>query len=501
MLGDISSELLEADAALPLLEIALPEPAHSGGSFLRNIFFFSASNLFYLLVMSAMTFVVPKWLSIDDFAMYRYFLLFGGFAGALHLGSLDGALIAWVKTPGQDLRRGWMPLIELIAIIHFAAATIGVVAVFLLTRGDTRTTWLLILTLLPVANGLALSQYALQAVRRFSTLSALTAFTPVCTLSCVIALHLMHRATGVTVIGAYLVSNGISAIVGILSLHGNVSWSPASLTQTLRTGYDYLVIGWSVLIFNLLANFISSADRFFIVAQFSTHDFAIYSFAGAVFYSVYLVMLSISKVVFPYLADTSGPGRNIPYARVREALVILWALSLSFYFPITSLINRALPRYTASMPIVRLLLLATASIILIQILHANYYRLFNRQRTMTAAAFLGAAATVACLFAVQHLHMLSAMAWATVIGCTVWGLLGEILLLRFMHGTAVSLFRTIAGLAVFMAIFLYASGYQHTLLSGFVLQLTLTVAATLAIFLPTLRSLRKVVLRRLERGR
>lgn len=497
MSGYISSEPSQFEQPAIEVESAVTPPASHGGSFLRNVFFFSASNLFYLVVMSAMTFVVPKWLSIDDFAMYRYFLLFGGFAGALHLGSLDGGLIEWVKNPGQELRRGWMPLIGFIALIHLAATSIGFTAILLLTHGEARTTWLLILALLPIANGLALSQYALQAVRRFSTLSALTAFTPVCTLSGVIALHLLHRATGVTVIGAYLFSNGISAAAGILSLSPNVSWSPVSLAETLRAGYHYLVIGWSVLIFNLLANFISSADRFFIVAQFSTHDFAIYSFAGAVFYSVYLVMLSVSKVVFPYLADTSGKGRKIPYERVREALIIVWSFGLSLYFPITYVIDRALPRYAASMPIVRLLLLATASIMLIQILHANYYRLLGRQRTMTSAAFLGAAATVACLFAVQHLHMLTAMAWATVIGCTIWGFLGEFLLLRFMHGTIVSLFRTVVGLAAFMAIFLFASAPRHTLLSGFALQLALTSAAILAIFLPTLRSLRKVVLRRL----
>jgi hypothetical protein len=153
------------------------------------------------------------------------------------------------------------------------------------------------------------------------------------------------------------------------------------------------------------------------------------------------------------------------------------------------------------MPLVRLLLLATASIMLIQILHANYFRLLNRQHTMTAVASAGAVATFACLFAVQHLHSLTAMALATVVGCTIWCLLGELLLMRFMHGDALSLVRTIVGLAVFITIFLYASGPQHTLVTGLVLQLALTAVATLAIFLPTLRSLRKVILGRLESRR
>jgi O-antigen/teichoic acid export membrane protein len=468
------------------------------GTFLRSVLVFGASNLFYLALTSAMTFVIPKWLTIEDFAEYRFFLLFGGFAGAFHLGTVDGALIKWVEAPNIKLRSGFMPLVQFLLPIHILTIAMGAAAILFLAPELQRSTWMTILILLPVANTQALGQYALQALRRFSALSALTVGLPVCTLIIVVLLNRLHLATGLTVIEACLFSNAVAAAIGILLVKRDVRWSFVPFYDALHTGLNYLQLGWSVLIFNLFANFIFSADRFFIVARFSTRDFAIYSFAGAVFFSIYLVMLSISKVVFPYLADTSGPGRSIPYYRVREGLIILWALCLSLYFPIAFVIDRALPRYASSMPLVRLLLLATASIMLIQILHSNYYRLLNHQRTMTAVACAGAAATLACLFAVQHLHSLSAMAWATVTGCTIWGMAGEFFLMRFVHDTAVSLLRTVAGLAVFMIIFLYVSGHCHTLLSGFVLQLAITAAATLAIFLPTLRSFRKVLLKRVE---
>lgn len=471
------------------------------GSFIRHVILFSASNLLYLLLASATTFFVPKWLSIDDFATYRYFLLFGGFAGALHLGSVDGALMSWVRNPEAELSRGWMPLVEFLLVLHLVAICLGTLAVTVFLQAGTQTIWFLILILLPVANGLALSQYALQAVRRFSILSSLTVFTPVCTLAAVIGLHVLHKATGVTVILAYLLSNGLSAAIGLLSLWGNVSWRPVPIGKALRLGRQYLIVGWSVLIFNLLANFMTSADRFFVVAGFSTKDFAEYSFAGAIFYSIFLVMLSVSKVVFPYLADGATLSRNIPYARVRDGLLILWALSLGFYFPIAAVIYRALPRYSASIPIVRLLLLATAGVMLIQILHANYFRLLGKQRSMTVAAIAGAAVTLASLFLVARLHSLPAIASTTVAGCTFWCLLGELMLRRLMAASLISVVRTFAGLGLFMAIFLYASQPNRTLLSGFVLQITFTSAASILVFFPTIQSVNRVVRTRLRKGK
>lgn len=472
------------------------EQAASGASFFRNIIVFSASNLFYLVVTSGMTFVVPKWLSIDDFAMYRYFLLFGGFAGALHLGAVDGALMSWVDEPSVNLRRGWMPLVEYMVLLHVIVLAIGAAIVLGFTHGSTRSVWLLILVLLPVANAIALSQYALQSVRRFSLLSALTAILPLGTLAFVVFLHSLHRATGRAVIGSYLLSNALVALIGVLALKPNVSWAPVALGTSLRTARDYIILGWSVLVFNLLANFIGSADRFFIVAEFSTHDFAMYSFAGAIFYSIFLVMLSVSKVVFPYLAGAATATRKIPYARVREALLILWAFSMAFYFPICYVIRRFLPRYSTSLPLVRLLLLATAAIMFIQILHANYFRLLRRQHSMTIAAVAGGAATALSLLYAQRLHSLSAMAVATVIGCTLWFTFGELMLLRFMESSAVALLRTFVGVAVFMAIFLFASADGRSLVAGTLLQLSLSAAATVAVFWPTLRSIRSVVVSR-----
>jgi hypothetical protein len=63
-----------------------------------------------------------------------------------------------------------------------------------------------------------------------------------------------------------------------------------------------------------------------------------------------------------------------------------------------------------------------------------------------------------------------------------------------MQTSAISLLRTLAALAAFMAIFLYASAARHTLLTGTLLQLTLTPLAAILIFWPTMQTLRSTLL-------
>src|SRR5882762_3721637 len=46
------------------------------------------------------SFWIPKLLSVSDFGFWRAFILYTGYAGMLHLGLVDGALLRW-SVPGQ----------------------------------------------------------------------------------------------------------------------------------------------------------------------------------------------------------------------------------------------------------------------------------------------------------------------------------------------------------------------------------------------------------------
>jgi O-antigen/teichoic acid export membrane protein len=64
----------------------------------------------------------------------------------------------------------------------------------------------------------------------------------------------------------------------------------------------HIRLGWSILGANLVANVLLSLDRIVLSARFSIRDFAIYSFAANALGLVYTMILSISRVVFPYLS-------------------------------------------------------------------------------------------------------------------------------------------------------------------------------------------------------
>ena len=54
-----------------------------------NVIIVSASGLFTLIVSTLLGFVLPKLVSIDDYAYYQVYALYTSFAGFLHLGFVN----------------------------------------------------------------------------------------------------------------------------------------------------------------------------------------------------------------------------------------------------------------------------------------------------------------------------------------------------------------------------------------------------------------------------
>ena len=85
---------------------ASPDPSVTGRvrQFTRHASLFTLSNLASLAANGALAFVLPRILSMENYGYYRLFLLYGGFAGLLHLGFLDGVLIRWAEHPATPQR-------------------------------------------------------------------------------------------------------------------------------------------------------------------------------------------------------------------------------------------------------------------------------------------------------------------------------------------------------------------------------------------------------------
>jgi O-antigen/teichoic acid export membrane protein len=406
-------------------------------AFARHVLVFSSANLVLLACNGVLTFLLPRLLSFESYGYYRLFILYGGFAGMLHFGLLDGALVRWAA---RSRRRMPAEMRHSLIFLLFQHAMLLIPAMTILVVWFRHQPWfflaLAILFYALVWNAALLGQFALQADKSFGLLSLVTVLNPALLLGMVVAMNHWGRLTLKGLLEAYLgawLAAGIALWIILLARYPRKKYSRKirSIEHVWQTGAYNIRAGWSILLAGFLTNLALSLDRFAVSLSFSIRDFAIYSLAATALAVVNTIILSVSRVAFPYLCDGFDADLRIRvYAWGEATLMGLWALSLAGYFPLRLLIERMLPAYQPSLPILRLLMLATGLTAVIYILHANYFRSSLRLGSLLLGASVGLGAAGSFLALARRSHSLVNMSWAMVGAILLWWTADEFLLRR-----------------------------------------------------------------------
>jgi O-antigen/teichoic acid export membrane protein len=431
-----------------LLELGKPVRSDAR-AFAQHVVLFSLANLVALVCNGVLTFLLPRMLSMESYGYYRLFLLYGGFAGLLHLGLLDGGLIRWAARPQQRIKPELLHALVFLLVEHLVLL-LPALLILLAFFPQQTWFWLLPATALYalVFNSSTLGQFALQAGKLFGVLSAITLINPAVLLTEVILLNRWKHLTLLSLVAAYIFSWLVAGVVAWVVLAKRFPRGAGGRTacprRVWRIGAYNIRMGWSVLVANTFTAVIFSLDRIAVSVAFPIRDFAIYALAANALAVVTTTILSIARVVFPYLSDGLSPEtRARAYLRGEACLVGLWAISLAGYFLLRWLISWLLPNYVSSLPVLRLLMLTTGLTAIIHILQSNYFRSTHRQKQLLLGCAAGLVSASVLMWLARRTGHLATMALAMLGALVVWWLANELLLRPITGRNMLNVARTI----------------------------------------------------------
>jgi O-antigen/teichoic acid export membrane protein len=218
---------------------------------------------------------------------------------------------------------------------------------------------------------------------------------------------------------------------------------------------------------NLLATVALSLDRLVLSKVSPIHEFAIYSFAANTLALTYNMILSVARVLFPYLSDGIPVDLRIrAYFTGERILLLIWAGGLATFFPIAWLIPRWLPQYVQSLPLIRILMLATGFTAGIHVLHSSYFRVVRKQRQFLIGALVGLLSAAVFLWIGARTGQLTHFAWAMVASALGWWLVNEFLLRKVLNHDARKIFGTLALTGACGVVFLFCTTLSNPALGG-----------------------------------
>jgi len=397
----------------------------------RSIGVMVAGSLVSACCGVVLTFFVPRFLSVDDFGVWRTFLLYAGYAGLLHLGLVDGALLLWSRgaQPDPISRSALGSSLRFVAIEHAAIVAVAAGSFLMPMTMPARVLLLALSAYALLFNLTGLLQVYLQAGLRFGAvafgLSGPSALF-VLMLGGLAFWHVTVSSLLVAYLFAWMSTMAILLAAAWRSYPTGNSQDIATSPSAWRFGLSAIAAGWPIVLANTGFGLMQSADRVTVNLTRPLHDFAIYSLSQSTIYVPIAILAAITRVAFSYFARAHKADRASLYGSSTRLLALIWMLLLPYFFVVEVVVRRFLPRYVPGLAAGRILLLSVLFLSLIQVVQLNTYSLEGRQRQF----FIGSLIAVAMAFGTAWIGSikvgtLTAVAWSQVLTAGLWWLGNE----------------------------------------------------------------------------
>lgn len=443
----------------------------------KGIVFIMLANLLNLLVGLMNGFVLPKFLSVDTYAMIKTYTLYNTFAGIFHFGYLDGMYLKYggrdmlsveAREYGQDFWNVTFMQIAISILLAIISIVINDFVVLAFSLG------------LLFRNITSCYQMFFQATGEFKLYSsALNYGTILSFVASMIMVFVFHTDNYKLYISAQVVASLFVVIyLGVL-LHKKLPYfkNPALDKNGFKKNIG---AGFVLMIGNFSNNLFTSIDRWLVKILMTTFHFAAYSFAVSIDSLITVFITPLYVTLYNSFCKDSSPAKIIDIKK----LVLMWGFILAaFAFPAKWVIEHYLAKYEAALPLIFVLFSTQAIYAVIKGVYVNYFKAMKRQKQyfwqiMAMLVF----AVVSGLVLYFIFRTMMSLAIASLLTAIVWLAVNE-----YKHTELRFSFKDWSYIIVLLAVYLLAGIYMPTSIGSGIYVLTFILSSVILMRTQTLK--------------
>jgi O-antigen/teichoic acid export membrane protein len=402
--------------------------------------------------------IIPKYLPLEDYGYWQLFVLYAGYVGILHFGFINGIHVRWAGKELDQVGNEFTRAFQFVLLEQLVVMPPLSLLLFLLLEPPLQWIGVMVLVYAFIANLGAFFTWTCYAVRKFRLLTVVNIGSGASSLLFIVLFftldYLDYQHVVFASLGAYFL-----VLFAFVFYFRRYLWRRMpSFSSLLAYGKENISLGLFVLLGNFVVVLFMTTDRLFISSFFPIESFAIYAFALTVAAVAYTFVGAVAQVFFPYLSGAASQLRTRAYQLGKPAIMLTWGAGLAMYFPVSKLVEFYLPQYTASLPIMQILLCTVGFGSLIQILHASYYLAYRKQRQYFLWGITSLALLAMLIFlAIRIWGTLQSVASATLISFAVWYVMNELSLKSVVGEDSHELWRGMVILSCYLGAFWLAS--------------------------------------------
>ena len=387
----------------------------------KGIVHLLAANMLYLLISILNSFLLPKYLSVDAYAVIKTYTLYIGYAGFLSLGYADGMYLRYgggeiERIDKADLGSNFKSYIVLEVFV--SVICLGIAAIvkdFVLMAFALGS---LCVNIIGYYKNLyqAVGEYKLYG----KTLNYQTILMFVLNIVLMFALKSDNSSyyIVVQVLTAFLVMIYLTAILNkrTLLLHSG--------KPSLKQIWNHISSGFVLMLGNFSSSIFTSLDRWFVKFLMDSICFAQYSFAVSLenIVNVFVTPITIS------LYNVFCSNRASEYVQKIKKMVLLCGCAIiAVAFPVKFVVTHFLPEYIDALAIIFPLFGAQTFYAVIKGIHVNVYKAEKKQKRYFVITFaMIAVAVVTNIIFYLLFNSVWSFALATYTTALIWFIYCEI---------------------------------------------------------------------------
>lgn len=380
---------------------------------IRELFRVASANGIQVLSGVVLGFMLPKYLSLNQYANYKTYMLIVFFIDFINFGFPDGLYVSYGGRGLETLDKSQLKSEH----SFFFKLEIGLCLITLLVGFFTQSQMLMLI-------GASIFPYNLNTFykRIYQSTDRLSWYSNI-----VISLSLFNSIICLIMLFVFSLRSAwvycaISIVAQVIvNFKENYRlrkwWKNQEISYNFHRYATIIRSGFIIMVGNIAVNLFLGIDRWFVRIFFDTHQFSYYSFAVSMLNIATTIFQAISMSMFGFLAK-SRTSENLRH--LKDIIMVLGTFSSIAYFPLAIIVKNYLPVYIPSLDIVSITMAIFPFLLYINTITINLYKLENRGRrylTVMLVMLLGII-IVDCL--VVPFHDSRLIASATLICYFVW---------------------------------------------------------------------------------
>jgi O-antigen/teichoic acid export membrane protein len=419
---------------------------------LKSSFWNLFGTAIIILSGAVLTLVAPKVLSVEEFGLWRTFLLYSTYAGILHLGIADGFLLNNVAVTRDEVFKGLNRSVPFLLIQQILISAIIFLILYMFIPN---------LNMVVIGASVLLFSIAINMRTQFDNFLIITKNFKISNIVKILdksifliflfSFLLLAKASYQGIIFFYILSSFLALIVLFIVVRPKMEFSQGMIRKNIQD----IKVGSQLLASNVFIILLFNIDSMFVNMFLSLKSFAVFSFAITIIMLINQFAESISQVFFPYLATDLREKLFSVNQLISGSMFGLWVLILQFSYLFIPLINVVFPKYSESEIIIVIYLLMSLFTLLIRISQNNMFKVLNAQISFVKIEVIVAVLVVITFLIARGNISLIAVSTVILITRMIWYILNELYLKNSLKFIGMITLGFILYSGIYLAIYFY----------------------------------------------